>query len=460
MKKLYRWVITLLCSLSLAVWTSAAVTVADSEKLGTELTPLGAEIEGNKEGTIPKWTGSVRGAPDWVTYKGTGYEYPDPYKDEKPLYVITHDNMAQYQDKLTAGLIALLNKYPETFKIPVYPTHRDFRYSEDIEARSKWNVGHAKLVNGVDGLQNFTGGVPFPLPEQGSEVIWNARMNQPMRVADSVFDEFGISPKGDRQWARQEYLIESPYSYVKQPVGKPVSEMGINSAYIFINNIEPKRKKGELVVVHEPVDQVTNPRKAWVYIPGAGRVKRAPTVGYDTPVGPGGIMTADDNYGFNGAMDRYHWKLLGKKELYVPYHQYRFDSASVSYSQLLPVKHVNPEYMRYELRRIWVVEATLKEGERHVYARRIFYVEEDSWLIVAADAYDDRGGLWRVGLCNTLYDYYLEGYLSRAQVNHDLEASSYVATRLVNETRPTNYAMEPKGEDFYSADGLRRMGRR
>lgn len=443
--------------LSNVLFAYTKIDASQAAKLGTELTPMGANPKANADGSIPAWTGNILGLPAGLNYAGSGTPYPNPYANEKPLFTITKANVEQYKDKLTAGMLALFDRYPDSYQMHIYSTHRDFRYQEQIEARTKWNVGNAELVNGVDGLQKMTGGVPFPIPQDGSEVIWNARVNQPIPVADSLFDDVAVYAGGDRQRYRSNMLIESPYAYENHPIGQVAEDIGINAALVFVEAIEPARKKGEMVIVHEPLDQVKNDRKAWVYIPGAQRVKRAPNVGYDTPVGPGGLVTADDNMGFNGAMNRYDWKLIGKKEVYIPYHNYAFDDASWTYDKLLTPKHVNADAVRYELHRVWIVEAYLKEGQRHLYAKRRFYIDEDNWLIAATDAYDGRGELWRVGLQNTLYDFYLKGYLVRSQINYDLQAAAYVAVRLVNETRPSNYAVKTKGEAFYTPANLRTL---
>ena len=452
----------LLSSICLASAISApAMAIIDKSqqvKLGTELTPMGANPAANADGSIPAWTGKVRGVPEGIKYDGPGSSYPDPFAGEKPLFVVTQDTAEQYKEFLNDGMLTMLKKYPE-YKIPVYPTHRDFRYSEKMEARTKWNVGNAKLVNGIDGLQRTTGGAPFPIPELGAHVIWNSRSTQPMPVADSIFDEVAVFSNGSQQKFRTKLLIESPYAYASHPIGKVVEDIGDIAALVYFEVLEPKRKKGERVIVHEPLDQVKHNRRAWIYLPGLKRVKRAPDAGYDIPVGPGKLLTADDNMGFNGAMNRYDWTLIGKKEMFVPYHNYKFDTPNVDFKDLLPAKVINSDYMRYEKRRVWVVEANLKAGERHIYAKRRFYIDEDSWLIVATESFDGRGELWRVGFQNTVYDYFLKGYIVRAQVNYDLQANAYAVIRLVNNTRPSNYNMEPKGEDFYTPQNLRRMGR-
>jgi len=151
--------------------------------------------------------------------------------------------------------------------------------------------------------------------------------------------------------------------------------------------------------------------------------------------------------------------LLGKKEIYIPYHNYKFDDPKVPYTKLLLKGHANPDYMRYELHRVWVVEANLKQGARHVYAKRRFYIDEDSLQISLTESYDGRGELWRVGILNTLYDYAIEGFVARAQIFHDLQSGAYIATRLVNETAPLNYQANPRGAEYYSPSNLRTMGK-
>lgn len=449
----------LLAASVMSVQAYQKIDKSAAEKLGKELTPMGANPAANADGSIPEWKGNIVGVPPGLNYAGSGSEYPDPYANDKPLFSITKANLDQYRSKLAPGMIALFEKYPDTFRMDIYPTRRDFRANENFEARSRWNVGNAELVNGIDGLQKMTGGVAFPIPQNGAEVIWNARVSQPIPVADSLFDELAVYANGNTERYRTKLIIESPYSYADHPVGRVVEDIGINSALVFYEVLEPSRKKGEMVIVHEPLDQVQHERKAWVYIPGTQRVRRAPNAGYDTPVGPGGLMTADDSMGFNGAMHRYDWTLIGKQEMYIPAHNYKFDKQGVPYSELLPPRHVNPDYMRYELHRVWVVEATLKAGQRHSYAKRRFYMAEDNWLIAITEAFDARGQLWRVGVQNTIYDYYLKGFIARAQVNYDLQAGAYVGMRLTNQTRPTNYAMEIKGEEFYSPGNLRRLGK-
>ena len=402
----------------------------------------------------------MAGVPAGLSYMGSGDVYPDPYANDKILYTINATNMNQHESFLSEGLKAMLAKYPDTFNVPVYPSHRDGRWAQLTERRTLWNAVNTVLVNGVDGLQNYTGGAPFPIPKNGAEVMWNARIIHPHPTIVGLMDDVGVYLNGDIQLRRQEFMSEFPYSYPQNKIGDTEAQIGINGGLVHVTVLKPDRMKGMMTVVQEAMDQVKNERRVWVYMPGSRRVRRAPTVGYDTPDGPGGLVTVDDALGFNGAMDRYDWKLIGKKEMIIPYHNYRFDSPQLNYQTLLIPGHANPAYMRYEKHRVWVVEADLKADKRHIYAKRRFYIDEDSWHIALLESYDGRGALWKVGILNTLYDYALKGYVTRAHLFHDLQSGAYVANRLVNETAQPNLMATPKGEAYYSPGNLRQMGTR
>lgn len=445
---------------ALPTLVNAKVSEEEAQKLKNELTPTGSEKAGNADGSIPAWTGSMRGLPEGLKYSGSGDVYPDPYADDKALLTITGANYEKYADKLGEGQKALFAKYPETFKMNIYPTHRDGRFNQKVEDRTWFNALNTELVNGIDGLRNYTGGAPFPIPKQGAEVIMNARVIHPHPAQDSLLDDMAVFPNGTRNKRRQKIFADYPYSNDANEIGVVDEQIGVNAGLIFIEITQPPREKGKLTIVQEPLDAVTYSRNAWIYLPGSRRVRRAPTVGYDTPDAPGGLMTIDDALGFNGALQRFDWKLMGKKEMYVPFHNYKFDDPNVKYDELLPVNHANPDYMRYELRRVWVIEANLLDGKRHVYGKRRFYVEEDSWQFVLTENYDGRGELWRVSILNTVYDYAIGGYINRAELYHDLQSAAYIATRLVNETRPSNYTVPPRGAKYYTPQNLRKLGRR
>lgn len=428
-------------------------------KLDSKLyTPMGAERAGNAEGTIPEWTSSMDGLPKGMTYKSTTDIRPDAYANEKPLFIINSKNMMQYADKLSDGQQALLKKYPNTFTMPIYPSHRDNKISDYLTKRVAWNAEHTKLVNGVDGLRNYTGGIPFPFPADGAEAMWNGRVALFHPTVYGSFDQYAVYPNNKKELLRQLYISEFPFSFPDNIVGVVDEMISVNMGWVYVEIEKPDRAKGQIVVIHEAVDQVKNERMAWAYMPGSRRVRRAPTVGFDTPDGPGGIVTVDDALGYNGAMYKYSWKLIGKKELYIPYNNYKFDTPNVPLDTLLLNGHANPEFMRYELHRAWIVEANLKAGQRHIYAKRRFYMDEDSWQIVYTESYDARNELWRVGILNTVYDYLLKSFIPRVHMFHDLQSGAYLTQRMVNYVTPPNLQGEPKGEAFYSPSNLRTQG--
>ena len=438
----------------------AKVSEEEAAQLGTSLTPMGADPSANADGSIPAYSGSMLGLPDGLEYAGPGTPYPDPYADDPVLYRITAANRSKHEQFLSPGLQALFDTYPDTFRVDVYPTHRDGRYSDKFVEKLKYNAVNAELYNGEDGIRGFTGSVAFPIPKTGAEVIWNSRTSGPNHTLAGNYSDIAVFSNGARSVRRTTLMSEYPYSNPDNAVGLGEAELGIWAANVMARVHEPVRDKGTITSIYEPYDYITHAREAWRYLPGSRRVRRAPTVGYDTPDGPGGFITIDDTLGFNGAMDRFSWTLVGKQELYVPFHNYGFDEAGLSYDTLLTPFHVNPDYIRYEKRRVWVVEANLREGKRHIYAKRRFYIEEDSWNIVMTENYDGRGELWKVVLINSIYEYNTQGYVNRAMMFHELRAAGYITIRLVNDSEQMNYMAPARGEAYYSPTNVRKLGRR
>jgi hypothetical protein len=438
----------------------AKVSAEEASQLGGTLTPMGAEPAGNADGSIPAYTGAMFGLPAGLKYDGPGTPYPDPYADDPVLHTITPDNRTQHAQFLSPGLEAMFTAYPDSFRIQVYPTHRDGRYPDYYYKRLKYNAVNAELYNGEDGIRGFTGAVAFPIPRTGAEVVWNTRTTPPNYTMGGIYSDIAVFSNGARSERRSTIVSEYPYANPENKLGDEEAELGIWAAHVLTKVHKPVRDKGKITSIFEPYDYITHAREAWQYVPGSRRVRRAPTVGYDTPDGPGGFVTVDDTLGFNGAMDRFTWTLVGKSELYVPFHNYKFDEAGLSHDQLLTPFHANPDYIRYEKRRVWVVEANLRKESRHIYGKRRFYVDEDSWNIVMTENYDGRGELWKVVLINSIYEYNIQGYVNRAMMFHELRAGGYIISRLVNDGDPLDYTVAPKGPSYYSSTNVRKLGRR
>ena len=147
-----------------------AVSPQEAARLGADLTPLGGEKAGNADGSIPAWNGGLKSAADagFPNYRSPDH-YPDPFATDKPLFIITAANVAQYAAKLTEGHKALFKAYPD-YKMIVYPTHRSGASPQHVYDATKRNATTAKLVPDGNGFTGAIGGAPFPIPQNGLEV--------------------------------------------------------------------------------------------------------------------------------------------------------------------------------------------------------------------------------------------------------------------------------------------------
>lgn len=381
----------------------AAVGPDEARQLGTTLTPWGAEKAGNKDGTIPPYTDGYVKPPAGFDPKNPRVR-PDPFADEKPLYSVTLANMASYADKLSGGAKTLLKKYPD-FHIDVYPTHRTQRYPAHINERSMKNATACKTARDGLALEGCYGGVPFPIPKTGNEVMWNhnLRYQSPSFVARYrimlVDASGGLNMQGDNMLS-QEFPIFYPENNGVLSPTDPYWLMRTEWS-------GPARMAGEKLVLIDYVDPIENRRKVWQYLPGQRRVKLAPDLAYDTPSpASGGTQLVDDATLFNGAQDRFDFKLIGKKEMLIPYNTFKlFDETRCPESERYVKGHLGSDCMRWELHRVWEVEATRKPGARHAYARRTFYFDEDQPEVGTSDNYDAAGALYR-----TVFGFYIPMY--------------------------------------------------
>lgn len=459
MKKMKNWTKLSCVAVAAACLTQVAqakVSQAEAAKLGKELTCVGAEKAAGD--MVAEWTGKWQGAPDTVSYKkGSGEPYPNPYADEKPLFTVDAKNMGKYEKYLSPGLQAMLKKYPDTFRIPVYPSHRDFRYPDWMCERSKQNALKAVVEKDGLSLNAIRGSAPFPIPKSGSEAQMN--LNFPARTSeDAVYDQAVVYPNGNIAWGQTGYKILNVHSQ------KNVEETSTNGTYFGYANVtvrKPLRSRGQDIISQESYDMKNKPRQAWIYDPGTRRVRQLPEFGFDMPDGPGAFRTVDDDRIFNGSPERYNWKIIGKKELIVPYNAYGLDSSDLKYKDMLTKNHINPDVMRYEVHRMWVLEATLKDNYRHKYNKRVIYLDEDSWAALMAENYDSRGELWRVNMINTKYLYDIKVFFTRLALYHDLVSGAYMADRMINEAdRKPVYGEKTglKPSDF-TPQALRSKGR-
>ncbi|MCC2604367.1 DUF1329 domain-containing protein [Planctobacterium marinum] len=454
MKKLALIASAITMALSVNV-ANAKVSEAEAAKLGTELTPLGGVKAGNADGSIPAWGGGITKAPDGYT---PGDFHPDPFTADKPLFEITSANLEQYKAFLTPGQIKLFETYPDTYRMPVYETRRTASNPQWIYDQAKVNAVNAELVQGGNGIKNASGAIPFPIPSNGLEAIWNHLLRYRGQGVQRFGGQAAPTASGDFTVIGFDDVLMIKYS---QRDATPESLFEENVLFKFKQKVTvPARLAGTALLVHETMDQVKEPRKAWTYNTGQRRVRLAPNVAYDAPgTAADGLRTSDDLDMFNGAPDRYNWELKGKQELYVAYNNYKLHSDQVKYDDILKPGHINPDLTRFEKHRVWVVEATLKEGVRHIYEKRVFFIDEDSWQIQVADMYDNRGELYRVNIAYGVNYYEVPTHWSTLDVNHDLNSRRYLAVGLDNEESMYDFSVELQDQDF-TPQALRREGRR
>jgi len=431
----------------------AAVSADQAARLGQDLTPLGAERAGNAAGTIPAWTGGITQAPAGYT---VGMHHPDPFAGDQPLYVVTPANLAEHKDQLTAGSIALLQAYPD-YKIPVYPTRRSASVPARIYEATKANATRAQLVRDGAGVEGAIGGIPFPIPQSAVEVMWNHLL----RFRGVIAERHIAQAAPQRNGSYSLVLFDEEYLFNYYLEGMTPEKLG-NTLFYFKQSVKaPPKYAGSILLVRETMDQVKEPRNAWVYNPGQRRVRRAPDVAYDAPgTASDGMRTSDQLDMYNGALDRYTWELVGKREMIVPYNSYRLHSDQVKYADILKPLHINQDLTRYELHRVWVVEAKVKPGTRHQYARRTFYIDEDSWQVLAVDQYDSRGQMWRVSESHCINYYEVPTFWSTLDVHTDLLSGRYLAFGLQNEGPTYNFSLKRTLADYDNPENLRREGMR
>lgn len=433
----------------------AKVSQAEANKLGTELTPLGGEKAGNADGSIPAWNGGITSPPAGYT---VGDFHPNPFPDDKVKFEITGANYKEYASFLSPGQQKLFEIYPDSYRMPVYETRRTASNPQEIYDQAKVNAVNAELVEGGNGIKNTAKAIPFPIPSNGLEAIWNHLLRYRGGAVQRFGGQAAPTATGAFTVIGFDDVLMIKYSADDATPEKLFEE---NILFKFKQKVTvPARLAGTALLVHETMDQVKTPRQAWTYNTGQRRVRRAPNVAYDAPgTAADGLRTADDLDMFNGAPDRYNWELKGKQEMYVAYNNYDLHSDKVTYADILKPGHINPDLTRFEKHRVWVVEATLKEGLRHIYEKRVFFLDEDSWQIQVADMYDNRGELYRVNIAYGVNYYEVPTHWSTLDVNHDLNSRRYLAVGLDNEEKMYDFSVELKDRDF-TPQALRKEGRR
>lgn len=439
----------MLCELFTVFALTGAVAVADDfSKLGKELTPWGAPKAGNADGSIPAWDGGITSPPAGFDPKN-GYISPLP--DEKPLYTITASNYSQYASRLPEGNIELLKRNAD-YKINVYPSHRTHALTQaqyDAIAKEAPGVKLTQDGNGYTGTTKSV--VPFPQPKVGLEIYHNVLVRSRGGSYKRRLASFPVQADGNFTPSVWQEDLQFYWN-----MDNPPANLLYEATY---NYLSPSSIAGGVTLVREPIDKSAESRKAWAYNPGTRRVLRAPEVGYDSPAtGTDGLLTQDSFDGINGSPERFEWKLVGKEEMIVPYNNFKLTDKSLKYTGIVGKKNLNPDLLRYELHRVYVLEGTLKSGARHIYSKRRLLVDEDSFQPVHVDNYDGRGELWRVQEIFPTYYYDCPCTWTAAEVSYDLQSGRYFVAGLANQEQPVvfNQTYRP---GYFDPSNMKRLAR-
>lgn len=445
---------TALCGMFLSSAAMAKMSAEEVARLGQDLTPFGAEKAANADGSIPAWNGGITSAPEGYE---PGMHHLDPYSADKVLFTIDKTNLDKYKANLSPGQIALFEAYPDTFKMPVYETRRSASYPQFVYDATKEFAATAELIEGGNGIKNTAIGIPFPIPKSGLEAIWNHLLRYRGQSIERFGGQAAPTASGSYNYVGFDEQLLVKYS---DPKATPAELQDSNILFKFKQKVtEPARLAGTALLVHETMDQILTPRQAWTYNSGQRRVRRAPNVAYDAPgTAADSLRTTDDFDMFNGSPNRYNWTLKGKQELYIPYNSYKLHSDKLEYDDILKPGHINPKHTRYEKHRVWVVEANLKDDTRHIYKKRVFYIDEDSWQVQVTDIYDNRDQLYRVAMAYGLNYYEVPTQWSTLEVYHDLNSRRYLAIGLDNQEKMYDFS-ESFNDNEFTSSALRREGR-
>ncbi|MES2320782.1 MAG: DUF1329 domain-containing protein [Pseudomonadota bacterium] len=437
----------------------AGATPEEIKQLGTTLTPVGAEKAGNKDGTIPAWDGGLCTPP--ANYKPVmgaagGAPYADPYANDKPIVRVTNANLAQHAERFDEATRELFRRYP-AYAIDIYPTRRSACLPKWIYENTEKRINNPKLQAGGVGISGAHAQIPFPIPKSGYEVMWNGLLryelpHSRLTIDAGLANTAGVITRSSTQTVDNQNLYWDN-TLQSVPEDKPYWVLTAKTTY-------PTAQAGVIQMRHQFLRADQKGSMAWSYIPGQRRVRLAPEFNYDTvATTSGGILIYDEINGFDGKMDKFDFKLVGKKEMYIPYNNYKFQNASLEAT--MGKNFANPDLFRWELHRVWVVEATLKPGERHVQKKKVFYFDEDSWLISIYYSLDQAGKPHHLMQLSSMQEYEKPAPRGGNYVLYDLNRGIYGNQSKQSGPRPEdtgNYKVPPRSPNYFTPDSMAGSG--
>ena len=417
-------------------------------RLGEELTAFGAVRAGNRTRAIPPWTGGLTEAPrGYVPNRPS----PDPYIEDVRWFTVGAADVERYKVRLTAGQQALLAKFPESFELALFPCHRSAAAPQRIYDATLANADRAGLGENGLALRDASVGVPCPIPANGVQAMWNHKLRWRGGSVSRTSLTVVQSGDGSRSMTKLREEFDSPYAD---------GDMAAPPLLYRRTILEPREQSGSSLILQGTLDPIAARTHAWAREGDRGRVVRAPDFAYDTPDPvTGGICTADMLDMFSGALDRFDYTLVTRREMYMPYNAYRLSNPGLTMRDILWPGHPNPQFLRYEMHRVWVVDARLKPNFQHALPDRTYYLDEDSWQILAAEHYDGKGDLLRYAEAHPVQHWQVPALVPAVEFAFDLTADRYTARGLDNGLPPPVFGAPLTPQDF-TPDALVRRGRR
>ena len=427
----------LLCYISLLVTICTPISILASTS-ENNLTPYGGQQAGNPDKSIPAWQGA----------SSNPQTLDAEIKHSSTIYQINKSNIEQYKNILPQGLYALIYKYPKTMVLNVFPSFRPAYYPEWIYAFAKKNITSVKIVDGA--LINTFPAPPFIHPKDGVQVVWNHLLA--FKGVSAELKVLEVTRRKSNKYTVFNSKVSLYVNYYNR--ARAPSQRDAPYVYYLSKILSPSKAAGGALLLHEQVNASVKPRQAWAYLPGQRRIRRIPGVDFDSPMQISeSIRFADEINLFNGSIDHYNWRIIAKKELIVPYNNMllskKLSENNIIDKELITKNHPNPQYLRYEKHRVWVVEGILKAGKNHAYKRRRFYIDEDSWLILVAENYNSKNKLWRVSASYTKQYHNIPAIFTTADVFHDLQDEIYYFQGI--EKLTTSETLPPKAKFMPSA---------
>ena len=441
---------TVLCLMNTAV--QAKVSAEQIKKLGATLTPVGAEMSGTKDGVIPPWTGGITSPPSNYVQ---GQHETDPFAEDATRFVVTANTVGKYSKMLSDGHKALFEKHG-SYTMPVYPTRRSASYPEFVYDALKKNAATAELLPRGTGVRKAITTSPFPIPSEAVEIVWNHVLRFRGEKISMRTGFAAVAPDGTPNTIL--YSQDWLFNYSKK--GATIREVDNNLFMLKTEVLAPAKLAGTINLVHESVDLITSPRKAWRYVAGERRLRRSPFLAYDAEFpNSQGLKFIDQIDMYNGAPDQYEWSLIGKKEILVPYNAYKLHAGGVNEADIVKKGHINQDLTRYELHRVWVIEGERRTGIQHAFAKRKLYVDEDSWQVVLEEGFNDADKLTRFAEGHLINYYTVPVPWTTLEVTYDIDSGRYFVEGMDNKERPRDFEARLKEQDF-STSAVRRDAKR